>query len=137
VVRDSVAQEDGSLDSAHNTISTVLADFKGIIDAFARSSSLLKEESIGIQSEVNQALMHLQFQDRVSQIVSQVNKSISGLPVLLQQQSQQHLQTGSLQPLNAAEFLAELQKSYVMADQHVIHQGGQVAQKTITDISFY
>jgi methyl-accepting chemotaxis protein len=42
-----------------------------------------------------------------------------------------------LQPLNAAEFLAELQKSYVMADQHVIHQGGQVAQKTITDISFY
>ena len=137
VVRDSVAQEDGSMEAAHTTIDTVLADFRGVIDAFSNSSNLLKEESIGIQTEVNMALMQLQFQDRVSQIVSQVNKSINGLPEVLQQQWQEYLQTQTLLPVDSQRFLAELQKSYVMADQYVIHQGGQVKTNSTNEISFF
>jgi methyl-accepting chemotaxis protein len=39
--------------------------------------------------------------------------------------------------MDAQAMLAELQKTYVMADQHVIHQGGKVEQKNVTDISFF
>ena len=138
VVRDSVAQEDGSILAAHTTIDSVLADLKGIVDAFSRSSSLLKQESLGIQSEINEALIQLQFQDRVSQIVRQVMQNLQRLPGELQQQQLHYLQTGLLQPLNSKQFLDELQKSYVMADQHAVHQGGQVVSKTTTtDISFF
>ena len=137
VVRDSVAKEDDSTETAHTTISTVLADFKIIIDAFERSSTLLKNESIGIQSEVNQALVQMQFQDRVSQIMTQVNKNLDRLPAVLHEQLQTYVSNGTLHALEPQELLAEMQKTYVMADQHVIHQGGKVQQSNTTDISFF
>lgn len=137
VVRESVAKEDDSTEVAHTTITTVLADFKTIIDAFERSSTLLKNESIGIQSEVNQALVQMQFQDRVSQILTQVNKNLDRLPVVLLEQLQTYVNNGTLHALKPQELLAEMQKTYVMADQHVIHQGGKVAQSNSTDISFF
>jgi methyl-accepting chemotaxis protein len=92
---------------------------------------------MGIQSEVNQALVELQFQDRVSQIMTQVNKNMDRLPGVLQEQADQFAQTHTLEPLNADDLLAELKKTYVMADQHIIHQGGKVEQKNTTDISFF
>ncbi len=140
VVRESVVAEDQSLESAHTTIAAVLADFKGLTDAFERSSTLLHDESLSIQSEVNNALMQLQFQDRVSQILTQVVKNIERLPELLHQREQQYRRDHTLKPINAQDMLAEMKKTYVMADQHVIHAGGKVAQASnsnSTDISFF
>ncbi len=137
VVREAVVAEDSSLESVHGTIDRVLADFKGITEAFRNSSNLLQDESVSIQSEVNNALVQLQFQDRVSQIMTQVLKNMDQLPALLQQQHDDYEQTQVLQPLDAEMVLGELKKTYVMADQHIIHAGGKVEQKNTTDISFF
>jgi methyl-accepting chemotaxis protein len=136
-VRDSVAQEDGSTTSAHVTINGVLADFRSVIDAFERSSSLLKNESIGIKTEVNEALVQMQFQDRVSQILVQVQKNIDRFPESLAEHQQTYIQGNALTPLNAHPLLEELKKSYVMADQHAIHQGGEYAKNSSEEISFF
>ena len=45
--------------------------------------------------------------------------------------------SGALVLPDAQALLAELQKTYVMADQHVIHSGGKVAQNKSSDISFF
>jgi len=138
VVRESVAAEDNTLEAAHSTIDQVLTDFKNITDSFQRSGTLLHDESISIQSEINNALVQLQFQDRVSQIMTQVMKNLGHLPEVLQQQRDQFAQSSQLQPLDAQEMLVEMKKSYVMADQHVIHEGGKVQQhNSATDISFF
>ena len=137
VVRESVVAEDSSLASAQATVTRVMADFKDITEAYQGSSDLLQAESMSIQAEVNQALVQMQFSDRVSQILTQVNKSLERLPQVLQTQQQQYAQSSVLQPLDAQELLAELKKTYVMADQHVIHDGGQVKQSSTTDISFF
>jgi len=138
VVRESVAAEDNTLEAAHGTIDQVLTDFKNITDSFQRSGTLLHDESISIQSEINNALVQLQFQDRVSQIMTQVMKNLGHLPEVLQQQRDQFAQSSQLQPLDAQEMLVEMKKSYVMADQHVIHEGGKVQQhNSATDISFF
>lgn len=137
VVEESVAQRDGRALATEATIGRVLADFQGITDALLRSSTLLKDESIGIKAEVNQSLVQLQFQDRVSQILTQVNKSMDRLPEILREQLQQYGNTRALQPLNAQDLLAEQKKTYVMADQHLVHHGGKVEQKNTTDISFF
>jgi methyl-accepting chemotaxis protein len=137
-VNATVAQEDGSAASARTIIATVLEEFKGIVEAYSRSSTLLKDESVEIQNEVNQALVQMQFQDRVSQIMTQVHKNMDRLPELLQDQHAQYLQDSVLQAPDAQALLAELQKTYVMADQHVVHQGGKVEQSSATtDISFF
>lgn len=137
VVQASVKQENHSMLTAQNSIGTVLTDFKNITDALLRSSLLLKNESIGIKSEIGDALVQLQFQDRVSQIMNHVKDNIGHLPAFLQEHCQQYADTGELQPLDSHVLLAELEKTYVMTDQHVIHQGGKAAQPNDTGITFF
>jgi len=137
-VREAVIAEDQSLETAHTTIDQVMADFRNITEAFQRSSDLLQGESMSIQSEVNQALVQMQFQDRVSQIMTQVIKNVGRLPEVLEQQQQQFVQTGVLTAHDPQDFMDEMKKTYVMADQHVIHDGGKVSENTgATDISFF
>jgi methyl-accepting chemotaxis protein len=136
VVEDTVEQRESRVAATETTIGRVLSELRGITDALERSSGMLKGESISIQTEINQALVQLQFQDRVSQIMTQVNKSIDTLPTILREQLQHYQATHQLDRLDSESLLAELQKSYVMADQHVIHQGGKVEQKS-TEISFF
>jgi methyl-accepting chemotaxis protein len=137
VVRESVVAEDNSLESVHTTVDRVMADFRGVTEAFRRSSNLLQDESSSIQLEINQALVQLQFQDRVSQIMTQVNKNIDRLPEVMQEHLDSYAQTRVLTPMDSQELLAELKKTYVMADQHVIHEGGKLEHKNTTDISFF
>ena len=137
IVQASVAQRDSRVKAAEATIDGVLADFKDITDALQRSSTLLKNESVGIKSEISEALVQLQFQDRVSQIMGHVRTSIGRLPTVLQDHQQQYAQTGELQALDPQGLLAEMQKTYVMADQHVVHTGDTLAPKGAAEITFF
>ena len=138
MVRQSVANESSSLASADVTIRRVVADFQGIVHTFQASSALLKDDSAAIQTEVNQALIQLQFQDRVSQILSQVTKNLALLPRVFEASQSQFVQSRNLTPMDADALLFELKKTYVMADQHAVHQGAKVVHKSAAaDISFF
>jgi methyl-accepting chemotaxis protein len=138
VVKDAVAQRDERMHATESSINQVLVDFRDITATLQRASTLLKDESVDIQTEVNQALVELQFQDRVSQIMSQVIKNIERLPAALQEQQQTYVQSGVLFSHDPKDMLDEMKKSYVMADQHVIHEGGKVdATVGTTEISFF
>lgn len=139
IVEATVAQGEGRANLIETSIGTVLRELKEITGALQRSSALLKDESVGIQAEINQSLVQLQFQDRVSQILNQVNTSLTHLPQLMQGQVQSYLQTGELRALDAESLLDALKKTYVMADQHVVHTGGKVAAKSegSTEIDFF
>ena len=128
VVRESVQQRESRVQASEGTISGVLGEFRGVTDALQRSSSLLKSESQSIQQEIGQALVQLQFQDRVSQIMGHVKSNIDQLPAYLQAQQDQYLQSGVLEPLDPEALLGALKKTYVMADQHAIHSGATVAE---------
>lgn len=137
VVFESVRVEDGSTQVAEASIGRVLGDFKSITDALLRSSTLLKVESVEIKSEVDAALVQLQFQDRVSQIMSQVRDSIGTLPSQFEGNTMHHAQQGELARLDADAFLTELKNAYVMKDQHVVHEGGKGTVKEETEITFF
>lgn len=137
MVTGSVSQEESSLATSQATIAKVLADFKSVIDIFQHSTDVLKDESIGIQDQINQALVALQFQDRVSQILVQVIKNMELMPTVFSESQQAYVDTGVLEVADSQRVLSELQKTYVMADQHVIHQGGKVAQQAASNISFF
>lgn len=136
-VGESVSQEDKSMEVARATIGKVLHDFKAITDSLQHASQLLKDESVGIKREVSDALVQLQFQDRVSQIMSQVITSIGRIPPLMQEQAEIYAQSGLLRPLDTEGLLTELKKTYVMSDQHKAHQGEVVAKSEETEITFF
>jgi methyl-accepting chemotaxis protein len=119
--------EDKSMQSAEGMIDSVLAEFRQITDALVQSSDLLKQESIGIQGEVGQALVQLQFQDRVSQVMSHVRENMESLPALLRENRAQYEASGVLEAPDPDRLLHELQKTYAMAEEHAVHSGARLA----------
>ena len=90
------------------------------------SSDLLQRESSGIQAEVSDALMQLQFQDRVSQILSHVQQNIARLPSYLDEHAQRA--GNALPPIDPRGLLAELESTYAMAEERTLHGRSALTQ---------
>lgn len=117
----STETERRSMDGSRETIAAVLGELRGVTEALVASTSLLKDESLGIKAEIGEALVQLQFQDRVSQIMSHVKHNIELLPGVLEDNRRLFVQQGALQPLQAQGLLAELEKTYAMRDERRVH----------------
>ena len=135
---ESMREENRAAQASEAVIGKVLASFRGVTDALVQSSDLLQRESSGIQSEVSDALMQLQFQDRVSQILSHVQQNIARLPSYLDEHAQG---AGSaLPPLDASGLLAELESTYAMAEERTLHGRGTLprqAHQQAEELTFF
>jgi methyl-accepting chemotaxis protein len=120
-------QEDKSMQSAEGMIESVLRDFRQMTDELVQSSDLLKQQSIGIQGEVGEALVQLQFQDRVSQVMAHVRENMELLPALLRENRDRYHAAQVLEPLDPQPLLHELKKTYAMAEEHAVHGGSRHA----------
>ena len=137
---ESMQRDEHAMSDSEQAISAVLREFRNVTDALVQSSDLLKQESIGIKSEVSDALVQLQFQDRVSQIMSHVTHNIERLPDVLAQNRRDFEQDGVLLPLDASALLAELEKTYAMAEEHAVHSGSAskaAPKKAEDEITFF
>lgn len=133
-------EEDRTMHSAEDMIGAVLADFRQMTGALVQSSDLLKQESIAIQGEVGQALVQLQFQDRVSQVMSHVRENLELMPVVLRENRSHYEATGELLAPDPAPLLVALQSTYAMAEEHAVHGGSKSAAPKAAeadDITFF
>lgn len=123
----SVRHEASAALASEASITGVLGRFRVVTEALEGSANVLKHESVGIKSEIVEALVQLQFQDRVSQRLSHVRQNIERLPGLLAEAGTHFELAGELHPLDPAELLAELEGSYAMADERATHRHGSAA----------
>ena len=137
VVRDSVEQREVRVHATEDTIGHVLSEIRDVASGLERSGELLKDESVAIQSEIGQALVQLQFQDRVGQILGLLKTNIEHWPTFMERRLQAFGESGDVDPLEANDFLDELKKTYVMKDQHVVHSGGSVQAPADDEITFF
>ena len=138
--QESVRREGSSTQASQQRIGAVLGGFRGVTDALVASSDLLKQESINIKADIGEALVQLQFQDRVSQILTQVKTNVEHFPRYLLAHEQQCLSSGQLQLLDADSFMADMKRSYVMSDQHLTHDTGKTsgsAVESADEITFF
>jgi methyl-accepting chemotaxis protein len=130
-----------STQTSRETITHVLEQFRSITESLVESTRLLRDESIGIQSEVGDALVQLQFQDRVTQILGHVKSNIERMPACLSANAELFRHGGTLVPLSAAALLAELESTYAMADERQVHRGGAAAAPAAkaadTEVTFF
>ncbi|AKJ27668.1 methyl-accepting chemotaxis protein [Caldimonas brevitalea] len=118
------AQREGeTVLQSRRTIGEVLEQFRGVTDGLVTSSEQIKQESLGIKAEVSEALVQLQFQDRLSQILSHVKTSIEQLPSELEAQHAASVSQGALRAPDAQALLTALESSYAMADERERHHG--------------
>ena len=104
-------------------IEAVLNEFRQLTDALVQSTETLQRESQEIQGEVGEALVQLQFQDRVSQVMGHVRDNMGMVPDLLRDNRLVYEQEKTLVPLDPSPVLNALQKTYAMAEEHAIHHG--------------
>jgi methyl-accepting chemotaxis protein len=123
----SASREEASTAASETAINRVLDQFRNVTQDLETSADTFKHESVGIQSEIVEALVQLQFQDRVSQRMTHVRHNIERLPVLLTDSRQSFELSGALKPVDSAALLAELESSYVMADERETHGGAAIA----------
>lgn len=100
-----------SLSQSQQGVTAVLERFQGLTSALSQSAQVLQDESRGIQAEIVQSLVQLQFQDRVSQMMSHVTDNMAQLTSQLQGQ----------QSADIAELLKALENSYAMAEERRTH----------------
>jgi len=128
---ESMREETRAVQASGQMIGNVLGSLRGVTDALVASSDLLQRESAGIQAEVGDAIVQLQFQDRVSQILSHVRDNIARLPSWLDEQTQDG-------DLDARTLLAELESTYAMAEERTLHKStAKPAPQLAEDITFF
>ncbi|MEQ5814257.1 hypothetical protein J3362_01970 [Marinobacter sp. NFXS11] len=126
--QESSGRDGASIRSSEETIEGVLADFQGLGARLLHSAESLRITNIGIQSEVESALVQLQFQDRTSQMLTHVRASIS--------HAGEKMVFGDAVDVGA--LMKEMEASYAMAEERHNHSRKKGAQTVATgEITFF
>lgn len=107
------------IETSQLTVRNVLRDLRSHAGGLTESAKELIRTNEAIRSEVEQTLVHLQFQDKIGQILSHVRDSVDSLSAELQTEPDE---------LDIDRFLRELEETYAMTEERTGHQGGQSAR---------
>ncbi|MDX5298987.1 MAG: methyl-accepting chemotaxis protein [Gammaproteobacteria bacterium] len=127
-------QDAESVTAAEGNIHHVLERLQSLTDVMQHSSEQLREESEGIRLEVQDILVSLQFQDRVSQITQSVTGNID----LCVESLGAHVAQGT--PLPAERLMEAMRKTYTTHEQRSMdrgYQGGGNAPAAQDDVTFF
>ena len=120
--------------NSEQTVERVLDQLRDAVGALERSGEQLQQEAALINGDISEVMVALQFQDRTSQILRQVESDLKRLDVDLQG-------TGGRDDarLDVQTWLEASRKSYTMQDQLDSHGGASAgaAAPAVTEITFF
>ena len=135
-----VRREGSYAAASEATIGGVLASFREVTDGLAESASVLRASSAGIKSEVAEAIVQLQFQDRVSQIMTHLHDNIDRCLAHLEAtptSGEDPSRVVAAHARDAEQLLAELEASYTTEEELALHTGGSSSSKPSRDVTFF
>lgn len=123
---------------SEQVIESVLGQFRSTATGLSDTTEVLLQESQLIQSEISDVLVALQFQDRVSQVLTHIRSDQDKLSQTLDESGQQLASGVKPQPIDTAAWLAALASTYTTQEQYAMHGGGQAQESTSsTEITFF
>jgi methyl-accepting chemotaxis protein len=130
-----------SIQASETTIREVVADVDGAVSQLHTRAADLRARGELVKAQVQQLMLAFQFQDRVNQILDQVNTSIGAAMARLQTA----LAEGRAP--DASEWAALLSVGYTTAEQHAVasgsgshngaHQAASTAAASSTETTFF
>lgn len=133
-------KENAAVAAADAAISITLSDFSSLGDGLIGSTRILRDTSAVIRSDIENSLVKLQFQDRVSQILGHVKSSIDKFSLDVIKSSEDFEEGRPITPVGVDGLLSELQSSYTTAEELRNHgQSGEDAGASPSDdeITFF
>jgi len=132
------AQDNSRLSHSETSIAQVLEQFQRSSETILSSAQTLEEESSAVQASVEEVLVNLQFQDRVSQILGHVTADMDKLVAAIEEQQTRLRHGETVQPINVSEWLASVQKTYTTLEQVAVHRGGKHSKSpNNSEITFF
>ena len=129
----SVTRDAESVTHSESVIGQVIERFHGAASRLTDSSRILNEASMGIRDEISDVLVSLQFQDRVSQILSHIRDDIRKFEAHVND----CLDAGQCAPIDEKAWLDELSKTYTTTEQREMHTGANATQSASSEITFF
>ncbi len=120
--------DEQALGQAQHSVAGILEGFKRVTGDLADTANTLRRQHQGIQQEVAESLVSLQFQDRIGQMLGHVRQDMERL--------ERHLATGP-EHLDAQDWLDNLASTYTTAEQHAVHGGKSSQAPADSDITFF
>jgi methyl-accepting chemotaxis protein len=118
------AQEDNNrLSVSEATIAQVIEQFQQSSENILNSAQTLEQESSGVQQSVEEVLVNLQFQDRVSQILSHVTGDMDKLVAAVNEHETCLRHGTNVKPLDVNEWMRAVQQTYTTLEQVDVHYG--------------
>lgn len=122
-------QDKETLSNAERIIASVLNHFKLAAAGLSESEALLRTENKAINHEISDVFVYLQFQDRVSQILTLVCDDLNKLEQHLNDINNDEISEGLSRSVNVEQWLEELAKTYTMEEQLAAHEGSKIEIK--------
>ncbi|WP_434937658.1 methyl-accepting chemotaxis protein [Shewanella sp. HL-SH8] len=129
--------DDGIMERAEKSIKEVLASFTITVEELADSKQTMQQEGQKIQQEISEMLVSLQFQDRTSQILTQVNNSIDELTVTMAHAHENKQIGKEFTDKDLSHWLTNMEKGYAMLDQRMNHNSGRQKLDVMEEITFF
>lgn len=104
-------QQSASLNASQGHVTQVMARFQDLTTQLSGSAQVLQAESRGIQTEIIQSLVQLQFQDRVNQMIGHVTENLAQLS--------EQLRSDATPDVHA--LLSALESTYAMVEERHSH----------------
>ena len=137
ISRQYAQQDEAMLINSEQVIKHVVGRVQVAALGLAESSDGLRRETLSIGEELAEVLVALQFQDRVSQILSHVGQDMGKLKERLVSQEQRRAVGVASEAIDATAWLAELSHTYTVPEQHVVHSGGAPSAAAASEITFF
>jgi methyl-accepting chemotaxis protein len=119
------------------TIKDVLDGFHGAADELAEAARNLLQESKGVEDEVAEVLVNMQFEDRVNQILNQVHEDMGQLAGLFEHRLIERANGHLPEPVDAKRWLAKIEAKYTTHEQIENHRGGQGSGPLTSGVTFF
>lgn len=135
-VEKSAHNEAEAVEACNGNIQTVMNNLHDVFANLQAYSSNLSHSALAIKGEIDESLVHFQFQDRIGQILEHVKDSIADFPKQLKRSHGGGV--FGLRPIDTEHMLSSLTSTYTMESEHQAHgHGGRTVEPQTQEITFF
>jgi methyl-accepting chemotaxis protein len=130
-------QTESLMNSSDATIRSVLEHFGTLARGLSDSSQSMAAGGQEVREKVEDVLTHLQFQDRVSQILVAVCQDIDRLLGGVRNQEARLARGEAPEPFDSRAWIAALEQTYTTLEQHDLQSPAARGKSTATETTFF
>ena len=125
-------------ESSGKHINRVLEKLRKVTQGFSESSETMQKEGLAISDEINNILVSLQFQDRVTQMLDASCRNVDFLESYIKETSVANQSSAKELEYDVEYVMSSMRREYTMLEQHHAHSGDNGSAASSQDeITFF